>query len=130
MNRDEERKLIVGVLSDRDPGLVREESLARALDAVKHEARRRRAVRHLALICAPLLVGLVVVLVSRRVPDRITPVAQAPRLGEPTAPISHSSIEPIDDQELLALLPGKTVALIGPPGRERLLVFDLPGPPR
>lgn len=130
MNLDEERKLIVGLLSGRDPGLIREESLARALDAMRHKARRQRMVRSLALVCAPLVLGLVFVLISSRGPGRIIPMAQAPGPTVPAIPIARPGIEPIDDQGLLALLSGKTVALIGPPGREQLLVFDLPGQPR
>lgn len=40
--------------------------------------------------------------------------------------VPDSPIELIDDAQLLALFPGQTVALIGPPGDQRLLVFQEP----
>ena len=127
MNRNEERRLILGLLSGRDPGLVREESLRTALDAIRHESQRRRVVRFTSLVGAPLLLGLGLFLLSGRESGRVAPIAQAPRPTAPAVTPSAPGIEPIEDQELLALLAGKTVALIGPPGRERLLVFDAPG---
>jgi hypothetical protein len=128
MNRDEERRLTLGLLSGHDAGQVREESLQRALDALRHEARRRRLVQSVSLVCAPVVVGLLLFLTAARWPRLVPPVALAPLPAARTASPSNMVIEPIDDQQLLALLSGKTVALVGPPGRERLLVFDAPGP--
>ena len=127
MNHDDETRLIVGLLSARDPRLVREESLASALDAVRKEARRRRIARSVSLVCTPAVLGLLLLFTSARQRQSVPPVAP---VAQPTAQTPSSGqplIEPIDDQQLLALLPGKTVALIGPPGRERFLVFDAPG---
>lgn len=128
MNRDEERKLIVGLLSDLDPRLVQEGSLRRALGTVRTENRRRRLVRFAPLLCAPLLLGLGLLLRLGRESNPATPLAQAPRTTLESTAWSSPGVEPIDDAQLLTLLAGRTVALIGPPGRERLLVFDAPRP--
>ena len=182
MNLNDERRLIVGLLSCRDPARVREESLASAVGAVRLEARRRRAVRCVSQVCATTVLGLLLLALFVRTPGRVAPdVPGADHATESTAPILRGStdlaqaslpfpgplsppgreeskietreaatsdagsapaaevpdsprgdpdrqiaIETIDDQELLALLAGRTVALIGPPGHEQLLVLDAP----
>jgi hypothetical protein len=126
MQPNDERTLIVGLLSRRDAGLVRQESLEGALGMIRRVARRRRLWRS-AAVCAPLVIGLVWLFRTGSVPERLAPAALPHTPTAQTAPASSAVFEPIDDQELLALLPGKTVALIGPPGRGQLLVFDAPG---
>lgn len=127
MNHNDETRLIVGLLSPSDPRLVREKSLASALDAVRKEARRRRIARSVSLVCAPAAFGLLLLFTSARQRQSVPPVAPVAHPSAQTPSSGQPLIEPIDDQQLLALLPGKTVALIGPPGREQLLVFDAPG---
>jgi hypothetical protein len=126
MNRHDENKLIAGLLSGHEPQHVRVQSLEFGLAAVRQKARRRRSVRAISLACIPAIAGLLLLFTARRQPQPGAPVTPAPapmaQAGSPVPP----PIERIDDEELLALLPGRTVALIGPPGREQLFVFDPP----
>ncbi len=186
MNRNDERRLIVGLLSCRDPVRTREKSLARTIGALRTEVRRRRLVRSISQVCAVTVLGVFVLALYVRpfrpvIPDvpgadhladapasslrGSTSLAQASLplpapLSPPsreefktetrqgatsdtesapvaeesdsfhTAPDRSIAIETIDDQELLALLAGRTVALIGPPGDAQLLVLDAPRPLR
>jgi len=178
MNRKDERRLIVGLLSCRGPARTREESLAWVVGAVRLEIRRRRLVRAVSRLCAVTVLGLLVLALNFRPFRSVSPdVPGADHAAESAASILRGSavlaqaspligqdamsetregkiggtgsdrgaadansfaaasdmpiaIETINDQELLALLSGRTVALIGPPGHEQLLVLDGPGPIR
>jgi hypothetical protein len=126
MNLRDETALIVRVLSKRDPECVQKKSLELGLAAVRGEARRRRLVRAVSLVGIPVIAALGLLFTTARRPQPVVPSvstrASAAQTELPALPV----IDQIDDQELLALLHGKTVALIGPPGHERLFVFDPP----
>ena len=72
MNRNDERRLIVGLLSCRDPVRTREESLARTIGALRTEVRRRRLVRSISQVCAVTVLGVFVLALYVRPfrPDR------------------------------------------------------------
>ncbi len=128
MNRADENKLSLQVLGAPDLDRLRQASLQEVLDAARDEGRRRRRIRSAGLASAPVLLALGLVLSLPRHPQAL----EQGGLGQaevPEVPTGGTAVESIDDQQLLALLPGRTVALIGPPGHERLLVFDA-GVPR
>jgi len=182
MNLNDERRLIVGLLSRRDPAQIRQETLAWAVGAVRTEVRRRRVVRSVSQVCAVTVLGFFVLALYVRPFRPVAPdvpgadhLAEAPASSlRGTTDLSHASlplpgpaiplgrqesmiearrgatsdtenppvakesdsfhtapgrsiaIETIDDRELLALLAGRTVALIGPPGDAQLLVLGAP----
>lgn len=126
MNQDDERRLIVGLLSGPGVGRVQAESLRRALCAVRRENQRRRVIRFIPLLCATLLLAVGLLVWPGRRSEALPSLAGAPAVTAQTVAPSTPPIEPIDDAQLLTLLAGRTVVLLGAPGRERLLVFDAP----
>jgi hypothetical protein len=125
MNRRDEEKVICGVLADTGLETLRQETLQRGLEAVRSKARRRGFARGTALASLVAVVALLIVW-ERFPPDaseeRTMSAAPPPAVQSPPS----DPIERIDDRELLALFPNKTVALIGPPTRQFLVFSDQP----
>ena len=98
---------------------LRANSLALGLRGVRRQRRLRSA---LHAFPAVVLVCLVTVLVVRSYPTRSTPGSYPIPMAQQAAPHPENRIEIISDTELLGLFPGQTIALIGPPGHQQLLV--------
>ncbi|MEO5960781.1 MAG: hypothetical protein ABIR80_16850 [Opitutaceae bacterium] len=113
MKRADQDRLLTGILEDEKLAALRRSSLAGMLAASRARGRRRTAVRAAASVT--VLCSLVF-LASRR-SEIILPT------GPVIAP-TVSRVKFIDDEQLLALFPGRSVALIGPPGNQKLLFLD------
>lgn len=119
MNRHGFEDLLHEVLEAPARTQCRRDSLALGIATL----RRRKRWRRIGRATSSLAVLTVLVWLF---PRPATPVKLAsPATAALAAPTAHErpSIEEIDDAQLLALFPGQTVALIGPPGDQRLILL-------
>jgi hypothetical protein len=112
MKRSDQDRLLNELFVDENVERLRAASLAVALGALRARRRRRAYVSGAA---ASLAVA-VAVLVSTRHRASEEPLVSPP---EPKA----NGVKIISDEQLLALFPDRTMALIGRPGEQRLLFF-------
>lgn len=129
MKRNERDQLLNEILTGEEVSGVRRASLERGLVAVRR-ARHRRAVRAAVLMALPVVLALAVVLRQRPVTQpALAPAAPstapAPTTVSPAR--SATSVRLISDEELLAMFPGRSLALIGPPGQQHLVFLDRAG---
>lgn len=122
MKPSEKEKLLRELLPDEDLAGFREASLERGLASMRRHRRQHVWLRAggLATLAGLLLLGL---LLKEHQPARNNTNTVA--VSSPAA--SVSSPEPvkfISDDELLAMFPKGSVALIGKPGRQRLVFLD------
>jgi hypothetical protein len=54
------------------------------------------------------------------------PLTQSQLLNADHSPKVNPGVKVLNDEELLALFPGRPVALIGPPGQQKLIFLDEP----
>ncbi len=119
MNRPDQDRLLRELLADENVEHLREASLARGLSLL-HARRKRRALVS-AVAASTAVAALLALLAPKHGPQPA---------GPPMAPVSSTStVKIIDDQQLLALFPDRTVALIGAPGNRKLVFFDPPSSP-
>ncbi len=122
-----EQKLIDDLLSGEED--LRERTLHFGLAALQRKRLHRRAIR-VGTTVAVLLVLLVLVQVNRERPQavaRLNPPNFKPQTIAPPAPpavIAGTTIRVLTDQELLDLFQGHPVALVGTPGKQKLIIFD------
>jgi hypothetical protein len=136
MNPRDQNDLLKAILSDEDLVALRAHSLAGGLNVVRRR-RRIRLVTQGAIACVPLLFACVWWL-RPATEARLEQVAAVPRSMAPSSdkPLyslipslpdnATAKAAPISDEQLLALFPDRTVALIGQPGHQTFLVFDGP----
>jgi hypothetical protein len=86
-------------------------------------------VRGVALALCPLILALAFWL-SRTPPLQEVRVIAPPKGPEPKRAVTENrpaaTVKRISDEELLALFPGRSLALIGPPGHQELVFLDAP----
>lgn len=119
MNRHGFEDLLQEVLDAPARTQCRRDSLAVGIATL----RRRKRWRWIGRATSSLAVFTVLVWLF---PRPTTPVKLAiPATPAPSAPTANvrPPIEEIDDAQLLALFPGQTVALVGPPGEQRLILL-------
>jgi hypothetical protein len=123
MKRSEQDHLISELLAGEEISGFRETSLSRGIEEIRRRNRLRRRARACFLAGAPL--ALLLAFLARTALE-----APAPR-PVPPAPIQVSAVSTrpaevvyINDDELLALFPNRSVALIGKPGQQQLLFLD------
>ena len=121
MKRSDQDRLLREILADDALEQVRQATLAAGMGTL----RRRRRVRALAVGAGAslALVLACVALVHRRAPMAGTPLPPAA-----PAPETGIAVKWIDDEQLLARFSDRGVALVGPPGRQKLVFFDSPAP--
>jgi RNA polymerase sigma factor (sigma-70 family) len=116
-------KLLADILSDEDVAELRHASLSHGLRAMRRQRRRRVAWRAGVTVIATGLIGLAMLWTQRSSPIE-RQMANAPPGEVRSWPESSGRVEFISDEELLALFPNRPVALIGKPGRQRLVFLD------
>ena len=132
MKRSDREPLLKELLTDESLEALRLRSVDQGLAVV----RRRK--QHAAWAKGGLMVGatlgalwLVVSLNEHpRLPDQVGHRPLATNAANSTPPVTTmktpAPVRFISDDELLALFPGRPLALIGPPGRKTLLFLDQP----
>ena len=127
MKRHEEDPLLKELLGGEELSAFRRGSLERGLDAVRQARRQREAFRIGAMAAGPLLLAASLFLYqSRNRPAEPAAViaSRAPAAASPLA--EPAPIRYIGDDELFALFPGRSMALIGAPGHQELVFLDHP----
>jgi hypothetical protein len=119
MKPSDQDRLLREIFSDATVDHVRETSLARGIGALRGRRRRRTV---LASAAASLAVTASLVVALRH----HDPVASTPPILVPRPIVSP--VATITDEQLLALFPNRSVALVGVPGEQRLLFLDAPQP--
>jgi hypothetical protein len=113
MTDHDKNQLLEAILGDDELAQLRQGSLARGFK----EMRRRR---HRALAARTALMALPVVLLALIV---FHPRPQAPAPARATAPIA-SKVEYITADQLFALFPNRSMALVGKPGHQQVIFGD------
>jgi hypothetical protein len=139
MKPDPKHSLLDELLSDDPLGRLREATLEQGLLLVRRRRRIRRIARTSGWIGILVALGITIPALFRSQPahDHAT---------QPTDPdagaIAQTAVEPpvesdeetgvrfLTDDQLLALFPGRPVALIGPAGNQRLVFLDEPTHPK
>jgi hypothetical protein len=128
MKRHKQDQLLNELLAGEEVSDFRRLSLARTLEAIQRRNRRGRALRAGGLAALPVLLATALVLV--RLQHSAGPESVRPLAPTDVAPAStqSASVKAITDEELFALYPNRPMALIGPPGHQRLVFLDQPAP--
>jgi len=127
MKHPDENPLLKVVLADEQLANLRHASLNQGLDTVRRARRARRAMRVATLALVPLLLIAVFTLHKLTQDTTKQPSAQAQRqTSVAIAQPEESGVKIISDEELFALFPGRSLALIGKPGHQQLVVLDAP----
>lgn len=138
--------LLEDLLSGEELEPLRAASLRQMIEAARRHQQRRQALRTVALTLAPALAALGLLafylprwkpfharqavapelLVEARPSASETLPGQTPISPRPeVVPARDSGVNIISDAELLALFPDRPVALIGPPGQQKLVFLDV-----
>ena len=128
MKGAQQNELLRDLLTEPELEELKQTSLHNGLAALRARQQRRRAARALVLGALPVvLVCAVLIRQGIRIwPSRVKQMqgnsftaAQSPQ---------ESGVKLINDDELFALFPGRSLALVGPPGHQELLFLDQSGP--
>jgi hypothetical protein len=127
MKRHERDQLLNEILGSDEVSGFRQASLEQGLAAFRKARSRRRTLRTGALVVLPALLAAAV-LIHQRPTSSVSSVRSAPvaRQIATTSPAT-SSVKFITDEELFALFPDRSLALIGPPGHQQLVFLDQGG---
>lgn len=115
MKRSELDRLSRDILADENLEVLRAASLDGGLARLRTRHRRRAVLSGFATA----VVAVAALLFLKSSPS---PVAHHVANEAPAVP----RIKMIDDQELLALFPDRSVALVGSPGDQKLIFLDAP----
>jgi len=123
MKLSEKQKLLREILPGDDIADFERASLERGLADLRRQRRRGHLVRAGALAAVVGFISLGIVLKQH---NPVRESAANLQLPPAPAPAVSDHVKFISDDELLALFPGRSVALIGKPGQQRLVFFDKP----
>lgn len=118
MNPSDRDHLLRDILADEKVEQLRQTSLDRGLATLRARRRRRRLFPAVASSLAAVALFAILTSAPR---EREAPVAG---VASPALSTTPSSLKIIDDRELLALFPDRSVALIGEPGNQKLFFLD------
>jgi hypothetical protein len=121
MKLSEQNKLLKDILAERDLSTLRENTLESGLVALRHHRQRRRARRTLSLAALPLLLISAAVIVWNVRALRLTSNKRQPASPLAVAQKQNSAVRVITDDELFALFPNRSLALVGKPGHQELV---------
>ncbi len=132
MNDSKQDPLLDDLLAGEEAASLRESSLEQMLSSVRQRQRQRQTRRIAVLAAVPALLALA--LVAMRPTAPVTQLAgnSTPTTGGATARVARvestsgeeAPVHFISDDELLAMFPGRPVALIGPPGHQQFVFLD------
>jgi hypothetical protein len=120
MKRSE--KLLTHILPGEDGADFERASLEHGLSCLRRQRRRRHLLRAGSLVAVVGFIAMAFVLKSHQTISRDTSAQTA----STPSPATTSHVEFINDDQLLALFPDRSVALIGKPGEQRLVFLDQP----
>lgn len=122
MKRQEQDHLLNELLTGEAVSDFRQASLARVQSAIRSRKLRRRAAKIAALAMLPVLVAVGFV-ISHSSHTSVKPMERpAPTVVQNG--LKPPSVRVISDEELFALFPGRQMALVGPPGHQKLIFLD------
>ena len=123
MKRFEQDRLLQELLEEDQLSALRRSSLEQGLALVRRQRVMRRAARVLA--CAVPLILVLALALARLPRSPQQAVLDSSPTTEPTP-----QVKIITDEQLFALFPNRSMALIGKPGHQQLVFFDQPAPVR
>ncbi len=118
MSVSEKEQLMNELFESSELAELRRSSLELGLASLRRRRNRARALRGILIAAVPIAL-LVVILAQPAAPPRAV-------VAPPTAATGTKSIKFITDEQLLALFPDRSVALIGKPGQQQLVFLDQP----
>jgi hypothetical protein len=125
MKHSDENPLLKEILTDEKLSALRRGSLNLGLDAVRRARRLRRALHAGTFALMPVLLILTLTLRKPKQEPASQPSTPVPRQASvATAPPNESGVKIISDEELFALFPGRSLALVGKPGHQQLVFLD------
>jgi hypothetical protein len=119
MRNWETNRILKEILATDATDRLRSASLEQGLTLIRRRRQLRTFARSCAVVC--LLLVPVAFVVKNYSPRTVAPATAS---SAPAQPVPLPHIERITDAELLALFPGQTIALVGVPGEQRLMVAD------
>jgi hypothetical protein len=126
MNMHPHEPLLDDLLSDGTDGAAESVSLETLLSDARRVRRQRRLIRYgLGPVLAVLVLAQIALSLNH--PRRLATASQSTAASAPlphSPPAAPAPIRTISDEELFALFPDRQLALIGPPGDQRLLFLD------
>jgi len=114
-----EKRLLAELLADED---LRESTLRGGLNAIRRKKIQRQSIRIGAVLSAMVLF----ILVSRNTERPSTSAKQQHAALQSPVPevVPGTTVRVLKDQDLLDLFPDRAVALVGPPGKQKLILFE------
>jgi hypothetical protein len=119
MNRVDRDRLLADILGEDGLEAFRHASLEQGVAALRRRDVRRAALRRTVPLFLCMILGLGLLLVRSRHPTSVS--SQHARSVE-----ASTETKVINDEELFALFPGRSVALIGERGHQQLVFLDEP----
>jgi hypothetical protein len=123
MKRSDQEQLLKAVIGGEELDALRDASMHSGLQCLRQRRRRRSLARVGLIAVMPALIAIAILWPRPPEPDQVSPpevVASVDSTSVETA----SRVQMISDEELLALFPGRPVALIGKIGNQRLIFLD------
>ncbi len=119
MNSHDQEKLLKGILPPDDAAEFRQASLECGLAGLRRERRRHHLVK--LSVAAAIFIGLSLGVVLNFRNAHPNQNAQIQPAVAATSPALAAHVDFINDEQLLALVTNKPVALIGKPGDQHLV---------
>lgn len=126
MKRHEQDELLKELLTGEEVSEFRQASLENGLAALRQQQRRRHAAKLGAMMVFSLLLLLAAVLIHRQSGPKVREVASVkpPAAAAASKQSDSSGMKIISDEELFALFPGRSMALVGEPGEQHVVFLD------
>ncbi len=128
MKRSDHDKLLREMLTGVEVSDFRKASLEGGLASLRRRRRYRRVAQAGVVMALTLLVALGIV--HERTQNKLArqmasvkPISNSP-VASPAPSSENSKVNIISDEELFALFPGRSMALIGKPGEQQLVFLD------
>jgi len=125
MKPSDQDSLLNEILADDELSAFRQASLERGLTAIRRLRSQRSILRRCALAALPLL-GALAFFLHWKVQNsgRRMIVSKPAREVVPSPSREIARVRFISDEELFALFPDRSLALIGKPGEQQLVFLD------